>query len=56
MSRLVLPDVNKVRTCIESVQREDMRNYLKALYLLGAARAYEMTGRICLSQRLWTIF
>lgn len=40
------PTPEEVRSCIEKVQEESIRLYLKSLYLLGAARAYEMVGKI----------
>lgn len=42
-----VPTPEKVRKCIEEVREESIRMYLKSLYLLGAARSYEMVGRIC---------
>jgi len=42
-----LPNVYDVRSRIEMVQREDIRLCLKAIYLLGAARISEMTGKLC---------
>jgi len=42
-----MPNVLEVRRRIESVQRGDICLCLKAVYLLGAARIAEMTGKLC---------
>lgn len=44
---LSLPTVTEVRKRIEKVQCEDIRLFLQSIYLLGAARSYELTGRNC---------
>lgn len=41
-----IPDVATVRQCIEHVQREDIRNCLKFIYIVGAARVIEAVGRL----------
>jgi hypothetical protein len=46
-SLIELPTVLDVRKRVEKVQREDIRIFLQSLYLLGAARSYELTGRNC---------
>jgi hypothetical protein len=46
-----LPPVQVIRSCIESCKEEKYRMFLKAVYLLGAARAAEICGAPCGSVR-----